>query len=237
MEQLSLTPQRHAEPDNFSLKDWAMKAIISRDNTKSRRYSATNIRSFREETKSFRSTTTISSTVSSPGYTFRDEIDPSTYSFTTALKALQARSGYGWEWLSPDTLSLSSKWNEAEKYICNPLSGEFPMECLSTKALSGRHFGNIKVKTTMSAPLVYSSRPPMIQTRPNRKKQDHEVQSPSEVEESTIEVLTRDVATQSTPPDVSSSSPSPASTPLRENCESPKACPISKIEIEVCPCR
>ncbi|KAF5175975.1 mental retardation GTPase activating protein [Thalictrum thalictroides] len=119
MEQQSLTPQCHYEPDNFSLKNWAMKATISRDNTKSRRYSASNIRSFREE--SFRSTTTISSTVSSPGYTFGDEIDPSTYTFTTALRALQARSGYGWEWLSPVTGSLSSKWNEAEKYICNPL--------------------------------------------------------------------------------------------------------------------
>ena len=73
------------------------------------------MRSFREETRSFRSNIAISSTASSPGYPLKgtflfnpiqgsscfdvfisfspqilpfvaDEIDPSTYSFTTALK-------------------------------------------------------------------------------------------------------------------------------------------------------
>ena len=45
--------------------------------------------------------------------------------------ALQSRSNYNsWESLSPpEGLALNSKWYEAEKYICNPLSGEVPMEC------------------------------------------------------------------------------------------------------------
>ncbi|PHU00984.1 hypothetical protein BC332_30771 [Capsicum chinense] len=62
-----------------------LKAKISRENTNSRRFSASYI-SFREDAKSFRSNILISSIVSSPGYTLRDEIDPFTYSFTTALK-------------------------------------------------------------------------------------------------------------------------------------------------------
>jgi hypothetical protein len=74
--------------------------------------------------------------------------------------ALQARSVYkSWECLSPDGFALNSKWNEAEKYICNPLSGEVPMECLSAKTLSGRLFQNSTTnRITMSAPLVFSSR-------------------------------------------------------------------------------
>lgn len=78
---------------------------------------------------------------------------------------MQARSVYkSWECLSPDGFALNSKWNEAEKYICNPLSGEVPMECLSAKTLSGRLFQNSTTnRITMSAPLVYSSR--QIQTR------------------------------------------------------------------------
>lgn len=56
----------------FNLTEWGMKGrIISRENTKSRRYSASIIRSFREDTKSFRSNITISSTASSPGYTLK----------------------------------------------------------------------------------------------------------------------------------------------------------------------
>ena len=81
--------------------------------------------------------------------------------------ALQARTGYkSWECLSPDGFALNSKWNEAEKYICNPLSGEVPMECLSAKTLSGRSFRNSTTnRVTVSAPLVYSSR--QIQTKPS----------------------------------------------------------------------
>ncbi|KAL0015270.1 hypothetical protein SO802_002339 [Lithocarpus litseifolius] len=204
------------DESEFSLKEWAVKARISRENTNSRRFSASNIRSFREDARSFRSNVTISSTASSPGYSLRDEIDPSTYSFTNALKALQARSGYpSWECLSPDGFALNSKWNEAEKYICNPLSGEVPMECLSAKTLSGRSFRNFTNRITMSAPLVYSSHSRQTQTKPNSTS----TQEASSVlhlpipEKRTEGMMTRDVGTQSTPPDLSSSSPSPTSTP------------------------
>ena len=81
-----------------------------------------------------------------------------------ANAALQARSGYGWECSSPDGFALNSKWNEAEKYICNPLSGEVPMECLSAKTLSGRSFRNFTNRITMSAPLIYPSQPRQPQT-------------------------------------------------------------------------
>ncbi|PKI69912.1 hypothetical protein CRG98_009787 [Punica granatum] len=71
----------------FNPREWALRArTISRDNTISRRFSASNISRFREDDRSFRSNFTISSTASSPGYLLTDEIDPSTYSFTTALK-------------------------------------------------------------------------------------------------------------------------------------------------------
>ena len=88
------------------------------------------------------------------------------FELTCCTAALQARSGYNsWECLSPEGFALNSKWNEAEKYICNPLSGEVPMECLSAKTLSGRSFRNLTNRITMSAPLVYSAR--HIPTKPN----------------------------------------------------------------------
>ncbi|KAJ1412783.1 hypothetical protein SESBI_20218 [Sesbania bispinosa] len=65
------------DDSEFNLTEWEVKAPISRENTKSRRYSASYIRSFREDTRSFRSNITISSTASSPGYPLKDEIDPS----------------------------------------------------------------------------------------------------------------------------------------------------------------
>ncbi|KAJ6290598.1 hypothetical protein OIU78_026359 [Salix suchowensis] len=89
------TFQRRDEPE-FNLREWAFRAQLSGENTtisRSRRFSGSNIRSFGEDARSFRSNITISSTASSPGYSLRDEIDPSTYSFTAALRALQARSG------------------------------------------------------------------------------------------------------------------------------------------------
>lgn len=88
------------------------------------------------------------------------------------MTALQARGAYNsWECLSPDGFALNSKWNDAEKYICNPVSGEIPMECLSAKTLSGRSFRNSTTKRiTMSAPLVYSSR--YIQTKPSAYTQE-----------------------------------------------------------------
>ncbi|KAH9739437.1 Mental retardation GTPase activating protein [Citrus sinensis] len=233
MEQTPYSSRRHdlhheaaaSDSSRFNLREWALKArMISRENTNSRRFSASNIRSFREDTRSFRSNITISSTASSPGYPLlREEIDPSTYSFTTALKALQARNVYNsWECLSPDGFALNSKWNEAEKYICNPLSGEFPMECLSAKTLSARSFRNLTNTLTMSAPLVYNSdnhSRNMIQTKPSQKHCDathFPISEISCVTEKKMEGMssTRDVGTQSTPYNLSSaSSPSPASTP------------------------
>ena len=81
--------------------------------------------------------------------------------------ALQERSGYynKWECLLPGGFALNPKWNEAEKYICNPLSGEVPMECLSAKTLSGRSLWNLTNRITMSAPLVYSNHSRQIHTK------------------------------------------------------------------------
>ncbi|XP_057491434.1 uncharacterized protein LOC130777181 [Actinidia eriantha] len=200
---------------DFNLRDWAVKAkMVSRENTNSRRFSASYIRSFREDTRSFRSNITISSTASSPGYTLKEEIDPSTYSFTAAIKALQARSAYSWECLSPDGLALNSKWNEAEKYICNPLSGEVPLECLSAKTLSGRLFPNMAGRITMSAPLIYPSHSRLPHTKPSLSPLKVKSTSPSK----RVGSMTRDVGTQSTPPELSSgrTSPSPAPTPSIE---------------------
>ncbi|KAI3451746.1 hypothetical protein Pfo_008411 [Paulownia fortunei] len=199
----SFGSRRHDEPD-FNLKEWALKARISRENTNSRRFSASNLKSFREDERSFRSNITISSTASSPGYTVSEEIDPSTYSFTTALKALQAKTVYTWEYLSPDGLTLNSKWNDAEKYICNPLSGEVPLECLSAKTLSGRSF---RSRITMSAPLIYPSHLHQFQAKSPIIERENEVKiTIQEGKRST----TRDVGTQSTPADLSSSSHSEA---------------------------
>ncbi|KAG8373715.1 hypothetical protein BUALT_Bualt11G0053600 [Buddleja alternifolia] len=201
----SIRSRQYDEPD-LDLKEWALKARISRDNTNSRRFSASKLKSFREETTSFRSNLTISSTVSSPGYTLRDEIDPSTYSFTTALKALRAKTVYTWEIISPDGgFTLNSKWNDAEKYISNPLSGEVPLECLSANTLIG--ISSFR-KITMSAPLIYPSH--------ITEHREDKVKNTSQTEKN--RGSTRDVGTQSTPVDLSSNSPSPSptSTPSTE---------------------
>ncbi|KAL6513017.1 hypothetical protein OROHE_019807 [Orobanche hederae] len=212
-EQSSLGTTQQDEPD-FSLKEKGLKAKISRENTRSPRFSESNLKIFRESAKSFRSNVTISSTASSPGYTLKGEIDPSTYSFSTALKALQAKNVYTWEYISPDGLTLNSKWNDAEKYICNPLSGEVPLECLSAKTLSGRSFRRI----TMSAPLIYPS--PNMHHIYDSKSPISQHQSrfhiTSQVYAEKKRTTTRDVGTQSTPVDLSSSSPSPAPTPSVE---------------------
>ncbi|KAG4175081.1 hypothetical protein ERO13_A11G162400v2 [Gossypium hirsutum] len=193
--------RRNEEQPEFDLREWGLKARIRHENTVSRRYSGSYIRNFRENTSSFRSNFTISSTASSPGCSLKDGIDPSTYSFTTALKALQARTVYNSLECSPEGFALNSKWNEAEKYICNPLSGEFPVECLSAKTLSGRSFRKLPNKITISAPLFYSS----------TTLQDDIAHFP--IPETTAESLTRDVGTQSTPPALSSGSLTPVSTP------------------------
>ncbi|KAI7743806.1 hypothetical protein M8C21_030385 [Ambrosia artemisiifolia] len=169
---------------------------------------------------SFRSNFTISSTASSPGYSLKvsllyaDEIDPSTYSFTNALKALQMRSINTWEYLSPDGITLNSKWNEAERYICNPLSGEVPIECLSSKTLmNGRSFRNITNRMTMSAPLIHHS----SRIQPQKLANIYPIQDEHEAKENKIEeklmttmMTKRDVGIQSS---VSESSPSAVSTP------------------------
>ncbi|KAL9290066.1 hypothetical protein AtEden1_Chr3g0158071 [Arabidopsis thaliana] len=137
----------------FNLREWARKSHLTREDQSSRRFSASCIRSFQEDHKSCTTNVTISSTASSPGYSLKDEINPSNYSFTSALKALQAKSVYkkNWDWLKPEGVELNSKWNEAEKYICNPLSGEVPLECLSSKTLNSRSFRNLSTK---HAPLM-----------------------------------------------------------------------------------
>ncbi|KAG9449579.1 hypothetical protein H6P81_009544 [Aristolochia fimbriata] len=194
---------------------------------RSRRFSASNLTSYREEARSFRYSANISSTASSPGYTPKDLIDPATYSFTAALRALQARSGKGWDYLYscrslvPDGSALNSKWNEAEKYICNPLSGEVPMECLSAKTLSGRSF-RASTQSTKSAPLVFSHAR-LVQMRPNLTFEEGELLSPtSEEEEAGVAIdrgkgmsRTRDVGIQSTLSERSwsSSNSSPGWTP------------------------
>ncbi|KAK7381111.1 hypothetical protein VNO78_33635 [Psophocarpus tetragonolobus] len=234
---------RKQDDSDFNLTEWAVKGRISRENSKSRRYSASYIRSFREDTRSFRSNITISSTASSPGYPLKDEIDPSTYSFTTALKALQARSAYkSWECLSPEGFALNSKWNEAEKYICNPFSGEVPMECLSAKTLSGRSFRNSTTnRITMSAPLVYSSR--HLQSKPSTYNNgtQEEVALQFHLPEKGKEGMTRDAGTQSTPPSLSSSNPNTALTSstikrpkkLSEDSLNSKTKTITEEEVEV----
>ncbi|CAN0928918.1 hypothetical protein LINGRAHAP2_LOCUS36754 [Linum grandiflorum] len=240
----SSTPEHGSRrrEDLNSLRDWTVRPQLSRDTMKSRRFSGSYIRSFREDaTKSF---TISNSTASSPGYPLKEEIDPSTYSFTTALKALQTRSGMckSWECLSPDGFALNSKWNDAEKYICNPLSGEVPMECLSAKTLSGRSFypaaitNNNSNRITMSAPLVYSSSNGHIRrihVKPGTVSKDGQNCNPpvhSPIPETKTESCgsTRDIGTQSTIPELSSSGSSPSTKPPPP----PVTSPLKKREAE-----
>ncbi|XP_009121521.1 myelin transcription factor 1 isoform X1 [Brassica rapa] len=217
---------RGDEHEFMNLREWDRRARLIRENPTSRRFSASYVGSFREDHHKSSSRTylnSISSTASSPGYTLKDEIDPSTYSFTNALKALQAKTMFNnREWLTQEGFALNSKWNEAEKYICNPVSGEVPMECLSSKTLSARSFRNLT--TTMSAPLHYPDPNPLMnnigQNKPNDNsnvKVIHEdLYAPDPVlvrAEKKVVGLKRDVGIQSTSVDLSSGSPSPAKTP------------------------
>lgn len=210
--------RRDDEVEEFNLKEWSAKArLVSRENTNSRRFSASNLRSFREEhTNSFRTNFTISSTASSPGYTLREEINPTTYSFTTALRALQAKSVYSWEisTTTPDGIALHSKWSEAEKYICNPLSGEVPIECLSAKTLSGRYINipTLAGRVTMSAPLLYSRLPHHHSKPSHLSTLESHVIPHFPIQENKVYKKTRDVGTQSTPKEMSSSSSSSLSS-------------------------
>lgn len=63
---------------------------------------------------------------------------------------------------------LSFKWNEAEKYISNPYSGEVPMECLSSKALSERAHPAVLERLTRSGPLFFSNAH-LVKTRASMK--------------------------------------------------------------------
>ncbi|CAI9770632.1 unnamed protein product [Fraxinus pennsylvanica] len=227
MEKSPFGSKRHDDSE-FNSKEWGLKARISRENTRSRRFSASNIRSFREDARSFRSNITISSTASSPGYTLEEEIDPSTYSFTTALKALQAKTVYSWEYLSPDGFVLNSKGNDAEKYISNPLSGEVPFECLSAKTLNGRSFRNLTSKITMSAPLIYPSHLQQFDTKSPIAEHDSEVQIPDR-EKNKIS-MTRDMGTQSTSVHLNSGSSSPVPTPSIISSELSK--PENEVEVK-----
>nr|GEY97894.1 hemopexin fold protein [Tanacetum cinerariifolium] len=222
---VDMPEEMRAEHDRISsfvkkeddLKEWGVKArMISRENTISRRFSSSYITSFREDAcKSFRSNFTISSTASSPGYTQKEEIDPTTYSFTNALKALQLRSINTWEYLSPEGYALNSKWNEAERYICNPRSGEVPVECLSSKTLmSSRSFRNITNKMTLSAPLIHHS----SRIQPLKLANIHPTQGENDTKENKFEdrlkiMMKQDVGIQNT---LSDSSRSPVSTPSNQ---------------------
>ncbi|KAL1569795.1 hypothetical protein AAHA92_01230 [Salvia divinorum] len=186
---------------DFSPKEWCVKPQISHRHMNTRRFSASNWKSFREDE---RSTRTISSTVSSPGYTGRDKIDPSTYSFTAAIKGLQRRGVWSCEYVSiqpeRERLTLHSKWSDAEKYISNPLSGQVPVECLSAKALGVRSFSTLTNRIAISAPLHFQTHNHHIKIQEKKRSV----------------VVTRDVGTQSA--DVSVSAPH---TPSIQEC-SPK---------------
>ncbi|WZY83224.1 hypothetical protein YC2023_029608 [Brassica napus] len=189
----------------FNLQEWSRKGHFTRETPSSRRFSASS----REDRKSSRTTFTISSTLSSPGYSHTDqEIDPSNYSFTSALKALQAKTMYkkNQDWLKPEGVELNSKWNEAEKYICNPLSGEVPMECLSSKTLNSISFRDVSNKST---PLMnFPSNHNLNNSRtsnPNVRiiQEDHVSTDPVLIQEKKVVGLKRDVGVQSAPVSVS----------------------------------
>ncbi|RID73484.1 hypothetical protein BRARA_B00636 [Brassica rapa] len=214
------------EPEFMNLREWDRRARFIRENPTSRRFSASYVGSFREDyhkSSSRINVNNISSTASSPGYSLKEEIDPSTYSFTNALKSLQAKSMFNKrDWLTQEGFALNSKWNEAEKYICNPLSGEVPMECLSSKTLRARSFRNL---TTMSAPLHCPIPNPLTkigQNKTNNNNNNPNVRvihedlyalDPVLVREEKVVGLKRDVGIKSTWVDSSSGSPSPAETP------------------------
>ncbi|XP_011623736.2 uncharacterized protein LOC18434988 isoform X1 [Amborella trichopoda] len=175
---------------------------------------------FREPRAVSQPTITISSTASSPGYSFKDQIDPSTYSFSTALKALQVRSVSGRR--EHCLVALQAKWDEAEKYICNPLSGQFPPQCLSSSA-SGRLLIPNHV-IAKSAPLFFVDSPLRLRSTIRTLLEEEAPSTPSQEEEGAkkgrVSRMMRDVGTQSTPPgsnspqtSFSSSSPSPSPSP------------------------
>lgn len=187
----------------FNLQGWSRKGHFTRENHSSRRFSVSS----REDHKSSRTTFTICSTASSPGYSLTDEIDPSNYSFTSALNALQAKTMYkkNQDWLKPEGIELNSKWNEAEKYICNPLSGEVPLECLSSKTLNSRSFRDVSNK---SSPLmIFPSNHNLNNSRtrnPNVRiiQEDHVSTDRVLIQEKKVVGMKGDVGVQSAPVNV-----------------------------------
>ncbi|EPS66874.1 hypothetical protein M569_07901, partial [Genlisea aurea] len=126
--------------------------------------------------------------------------------------ALQAKTVYSWE--SIDGLTLNSKWDEAEKYICNPLSGEVPLECLSAKTLSGRSFRSLTSRITMSAPLIYPSnlQGHFLANTPVNELEINNNSSHVSSQDKKKGGTTRDVGIQSTPLDISLSFPKTTSS-------------------------
>ncbi|CAH8385722.1 unnamed protein product [Eruca vesicaria subsp. sativa] len=178
----------------FNLQEWSRKGHFTRENRCSRRFSASS----REDRNSYRTTFTISK-----------EIDPSNYSFTNALKTLQAKTVFNknQDWLKPEGIELNSKWNEAEKYICNPLSGEVPMECLSSKTLISRSFRDVPNMSPpfMTLPSYHNLNNPRT-TNPNVRiiQENHVSTDPVFIQaEKKVVGLKRDVGVQSAPVNVS----------------------------------
>ena len=145
------------------------------------------------------------------------------------------------------------------------------MECLSAKSLSGRSFRNFTNRIAISAPLVYSNHSQQTQTKPCSIAQVvQKLPIPGQIiclllytiefsrvggwmilnsllwfseKQLDANALTRDVGTQSTPTNVGSKSPSPASTPpivdrALKRCELEEDSPNSNSKItpvtEVC---
>ncbi|CAN6446113.1 unnamed protein product [Victoria cruziana] len=216
------------QPSRFRDEGLLLQACITGDGSESGRaithLSAATIKSFRES-RSFRHYN-ISSATSSPGYIHKGHIDPSTYSFTEALKALQqARCGSARESLTSmrylEGRFLNSKWDEAERYICNPLSGEVPIQCLSS-SLASKTWADqrsrtvpVLTRTFKSAPLSFPSHG-HVESKPMSIPAIEEVTASEELKGRNGSRM-RDVGTQITPLDCSSSSPSITSAPVDED--------------------
>ncbi|CAN6451913.1 unnamed protein product [Victoria cruziana] len=120
---------------------------------------------------------------------------------------------------------LNSKWDEAEKYISNPLSGEVPIQCLSSCVTAETE----RAHRPHSSARSISKSAPLPTPTSYERLQPHPVLTISEIKEFTFsgnaEVgqlkrrngsWMRDVGTQVTPLDCSSSSPSTTSAPLKD---------------------
>ncbi|KAF3788962.1 hypothetical protein EJ110_NYTH19891 [Nymphaea thermarum] len=123
---------------------------------------------------------------------------------------------------------LNSKWDEAEKYISNPLSGEVPIQCLSSCVTAETLTERAHDRPRSSVRSISKSAPLPTPTSYERVE-PHPVLTISEIKRVTFsgnaEVgqlkrrngsWMRDVGTQITPLDCSSSSPSITSAPLED---------------------